>query len=41
LGERPTFEPAFVKLMPGELASEMRENGTESWPMVARLLQIS
>ena len=38
--ERPTFEPAFVTWMPDELAAEMRENGAESWPMIARLLQI-
>lgn len=38
--ERPTFEPAFIKWMPGELAAEMRENGRQSWPTIRRLLQI-
>lgn len=37
---RPTFEPAFIKWMPGELAAEMRENGRQSWPTIRRLLQI-
>jgi len=35
---RPTFEPAFVKWMPAELASEMRENGEKSWPQIRGLL---
>jgi len=38
---RPTFEPALVKWMPAELAAEMRENGTKSWPQISRLLQIA
>ncbi|HEY6455261.1 MAG TPA: glutathione S-transferase family protein [Steroidobacteraceae bacterium] len=38
---RPTFEPAFIKWMPGELAQEMLVNGQQSWPMIQRLLQIS
>jgi ganglioside-induced differentiation-associated protein 1 len=38
--ERPTFEPAFIKWMPGELAAEMRENGRQSWPMIRTLLRI-
>jgi len=38
--ERPTFEPAFIKWMPAELAAEMHENGRQSWPMIRRLLQI-
>jgi len=38
--KRPTFEPAFIKWMPGELAAEMRENGRQSWPMIRQLLRI-
>ena len=37
---RPTFEPAFVKWMPTELATEMRENGAISWPRIRELLAI-
>lgn len=38
---RPTFEPAFVKWMPGELAAEMQGNGRLSWPHVRALLDIA
>jgi glutathione S-transferase len=37
---RPTFEPAFVKWMPKDLAAEMRANGLESWPKIRELLGI-
>jgi glutathione S-transferase len=35
---RPTFEPAFVKWMPAELAAEMRANGEKSWPQIREIL---
>src|SRR5262245_48428200 len=38
---RATFEPAFVKWMPTELAAEMRENGRKSWPQIRTLLGIA
>jgi glutathione S-transferase len=38
---RPTFEPAFVKWMPPELAAEMRDNGAKSWDPIRRLLNIA
>jgi ganglioside-induced differentiation-associated protein 1 len=38
---RPTFRPAFVEWLPGELADEMRTNGERSWPAVAALLAIA
>ena len=41
LRARPTFEPAFVKWMPPELAKEMSENGVRSWPQICALLQIA
>jgi ganglioside-induced differentiation-associated protein 1 len=37
---RPAFERAFVKWMPTDLAAEMRENGTRSWPRIRSLLRI-
>jgi ganglioside-induced differentiation-associated protein 1 len=40
LCERPSFAPAFVEWMPGELAAEMRANGERSWPEVATLLGV-
>lgn len=38
---RDTFEPAFVRWMPTDLAAEMRSNGKESWPKIRSLLGIS
>jgi glutathione S-transferase len=35
---RPAFEPAFLKWMPADLADEMRENGSKSWPQIRKLL---
>jgi len=37
---RPTFEPAFVRWMPPDLAAEMRSNGTLSWPHIRDLLKV-
>jgi glutathione S-transferase len=37
---RPTFEPAFLRWMPPELAAEMRQNGANSWAQIRNLLQI-
>jgi glutathione S-transferase len=37
---RPTFEPAFVKWLPPDLAAEMRSNGAQSWPQIRALFQI-
>lgn len=37
---RPTFEPAFVRWMPAELAAEMRDNGRHSWPQIQALLDL-
>jgi ganglioside-induced differentiation-associated protein 1 len=38
---RPTFEPAFVEWLPGDLAHEMRTNGERSWSAVAALLDVA
>ncbi len=38
---RPTFDPAFVEWMPAELAAEMRDNGSLSWPAIQSLLGIN
>ncbi|MEJ1964714.1 MAG: glutathione S-transferase family protein [Gammaproteobacteria bacterium] len=38
---RPTFEPAFVRWMPPELAAEMRSNGALSWPQIRDLLKVA
>ena len=38
---RPTFGPAFLEWLPGELAQEMRENGERSWPAIGALLQVA
>jgi len=35
---RPTFETAFVRWLPADLAREMRANGERTWPDVRRLL---
>ena len=37
---RPSFEPAFVKWMPRELAAEMAANGARSWPDVRAALDL-
>lgn len=37
---RPSCEPAFERWMPAALSAEMRANGTQSWPDVARLLDL-
>ncbi len=36
---RPTFEPAFVRWMPGDLAAEMQTNGRNSWPAIREILR--
>ena len=38
--ERPSFEAAFGQWMPPALATEMRDNGRESWPKIRELLGI-
>lgn len=38
--QRPTFEAAFLKWMPAELAAEMQSNGQKSWPDIKAVLQI-
>lgn len=38
--QRPSFEPALWKWMPQELADDLRINGEQSWPEVAKILQI-
>ena len=38
---RPTFEPAFNRWMPPELAAEMRANGEKSWPRIRSLLGLA
>jgi glutathione S-transferase len=38
LRARPTFEPAFRKWMPDDLAAEMTANGERSWPAVRDIL---
>jgi len=38
--ERASFEPAFLRWMPDELAVEMRRNGQAAWPRVREILQI-
>jgi ganglioside-induced differentiation-associated protein 1 len=37
---RPTFDPAFVRWMPQSLATEMRQNGEQSWPKIREVLEI-
>jgi glutathione S-transferase len=38
--ERASFDPAFVRWMPDDLAAEMRRNGETAWPQVREILQI-
>lgn len=38
ISRRPSFDDAFVRWMPADLADEMRHNGTASWPDIEALL---
>ena len=37
---RSSFEPAFERWMPQDLAAEMRANGKRSWPEIAAILDL-
>ncbi len=39
--ERPAFDTALVKWMPGDVAEQMRENGRNAWPEVEAMLASS
>lgn len=36
----PNFKPCFIDWVPEELTNDLRENGTKSWPEIARILEI-
>ena len=38
--DRPTFFAGFIQWMPKDLAQEMHENGTRSWPDIKALLSL-
>lgn len=38
---RPTFKPAFLDWMPQQLTRDLKNNGAQSWPEVAKMLNIA
>ena len=38
---RPTFAPSFLDWMPDHLTDDLKNNGAQSWPEVAQILEIA
>ena len=37
----PNFKKCLIDWVPEELTNDLRENGTKSWPEVAKILEIN
>lgn len=37
----PNFKPCFIDWVPDDLTNDLRENGSKSWPEVAKILEIT
>ncbi|OED35997.1 glutathione S-transferase [Chromatiales bacterium (ex Bugula neritina AB1)] len=37
----PNFKPCFIDWVPEDLTNDLRENGSKSWPEVAKILEIT